>query len=126
MDTAIARLRPKGEGSWPDQYRQVGEVRVGDRLQLKNDGGDFPVGVLALSERRGPAVAQRLYQETKASRELRLKSAEERRAMPHFRCGKASAIAVKSSSFGVERDHRVQYDRASTGRFLSGEGATRS
>jgi len=61
------------------------EVRVGDRLQVKNDGGDFQVEVLLLSEVRGPAsVAQTLYRETEASRELRLKLAEERKAMPHF------------------------------------------
>jgi ribosome-associated heat shock protein Hsp15 len=38
-----------------------------------------------LSEQRGPAaVAQALYRETEASRELRLKLAEERKAMPDF------------------------------------------
>src|SRR5437773_11676785 len=37
------------------------EVRVGDQLQIKNEGGDFQVGVLALSDVRGPAsVAQTL------------------------------------------------------------------
>jgi len=51
---------------------------------VKNDGGDFQVEVLALSEIRGPAsIAQTLYQETDTSRELRLKLAEERKAMPH-------------------------------------------
>jgi len=61
------------------------EVRVGDMLQVKNDSGDFRVEVLLLSEMRGPAaVAQTLYRETDASRELRLKLAEERKAMPHF------------------------------------------
>jgi ribosome-associated heat shock protein Hsp15 len=61
------------------------DVRVGDRLQVKNDTGDFQLVVLALSEIRGPAaVAQTLYRETEASRELRLKLAEERKAMPHF------------------------------------------
>ena len=61
------------------------EVRVGDLLQVKNDSGDFQVEVLVLSEMRGPAaVAQTLYRETEASRELRLKLAEERKAMPHF------------------------------------------
>src|SRR6202012_5221128 len=59
------------------------EVRVGDLLQEKNDGGDFQVQVLLLSEVRGPAVvAQTLYRETEASRELRLKLAEERKALP--------------------------------------------
>jgi ribosome-associated heat shock protein Hsp15 len=41
--------------------------------------------VLALSEVRGPApVAQKLYRETDASREVRIKLAEERKMMPHF------------------------------------------
>jgi len=58
------------------------EVRTGDLLQVKNDSGDFQVEVLALSEIRGPAaVAQTLYRETEASRELRLKLAEERKTM---------------------------------------------
>ena len=61
------------------------EVRVGDLLQVANDGGDFQVEVLLLSEMRGPAsVAQTLYRETEASRELRLKLAEERRAAGHL------------------------------------------
>lgn len=61
------------------------EVRVGDLLNVKNDGGDFQVEVLVLSEIRGPAtVAQTLYRETDASRELRLKLAEERKGLPHF------------------------------------------
>ena len=38
------------------------EVRAGDMLQVKNDGGDFQVEVLVLSEMRGPAaVARTLY-----------------------------------------------------------------
>jgi ribosome-associated heat shock protein Hsp15 len=61
------------------------DVRVGDLLKVKNDSGEFQVEVLALSEMRGPAaVAQALYRETETSRELRLKLAEERKAMPHF------------------------------------------
>jgi ribosome-associated heat shock protein Hsp15 len=61
------------------------DVHVGDMLQVKNDGGDFQVEVLLLSEVRGPAaVAQTLYRETEASRELRLKQAEERKAMRQF------------------------------------------
>src|SRR6185295_18366964 len=61
------------------------EVHVGDLLHVKNDSGDFQIEVLVLSEIRGPAaVAQTLYRETEASRELRLKLIEERKAMPHF------------------------------------------
>ena len=61
------------------------EVRVGDSLQIKNEGGDYRVEVLALSEMRGPAaVAQTLYRETDASREARLAAAEARKLMaPH-------------------------------------------
>jgi ribosome-associated heat shock protein Hsp15 len=61
------------------------EVHTGDLLRIKNDGGEFQVLVLGLSEMRGPAtVAQKLYRETETSREARLKLAEERKAMPHF------------------------------------------
>ncbi len=45
----------------------------------------FEVEVLLLSEVRGPAaVAQTLYRETDASRELRMKVAAERKAMKQF------------------------------------------
>lgn len=76
----LGRIESNGQGT-----KAAREVRVGDRLQVKNDGGDFQVEVLAVSEIRGPAaVAQTLYRETEASRELRLKLAEERKRMPHF------------------------------------------
>ena len=61
------------------------EVRVGDRLRVTTDGGDFQVEVLLLSAVRGPAsVARGLYFETEASRELRKKLADERKAMKQF------------------------------------------
>jgi ribosome-associated heat shock protein Hsp15 len=61
------------------------EVRVGDLLRVKNDSGDFQVHVLRLSDMRGPAtVAQTLYLETEESKALRMKAAEERKAMPRF------------------------------------------
>jgi ribosome-associated heat shock protein Hsp15 len=61
------------------------DVRLGDKLQVKNEGGEFQVEVLLLSEVRGPAaVAQTLYRETEESRELRRKLAEERKAMAQF------------------------------------------
>jgi ribosome-associated heat shock protein Hsp15 len=54
-------------------------------LQIKNEGGDFQIEVLLLSEVRGPAaVAQTLYRETDASRELRQKLAEERKAVQAY------------------------------------------
>ncbi len=70
------------------------EIRAGALLRIKNDTGEFIVEVLALSEMRGPApTAQTLYRESDASREMRLKLAEERKAMPRvegFREGKPS------------------------------------
>jgi ribosome-associated heat shock protein Hsp15 len=61
------------------------DVRVGDMLQVENEGGVFQVEVLLLSEMRGPAaVAITLYRETGASREARLKVAAERKAMQQY------------------------------------------
>ena len=67
------------------QAKAARDVKIGDLLQIKNEGGDFQVEVLLLSETRGPAaIAQTLYRETDTSRELRLKAAEERRAIMQF------------------------------------------
>jgi ribosome-associated heat shock protein Hsp15 len=61
------------------------DVRVGDMLRVKNEGGEFQIEVLQLSDMRGPAaVAQTLYRETEASKELRLKEAAERKAMQQY------------------------------------------
>jgi ribosome-associated heat shock protein Hsp15 len=61
------------------------EVRVGDMLRITNDGGEFEVEVLGLSDMRGPASeAQKLYRETEASKEMRAKVAAERRAAREF------------------------------------------
>ena len=76
----LGRIAANGQG-----VKAAREVRVGDLLQVKTDSGDFQVEVLALSEMRGPApVARTLYRETAASIELRMKVAEERKAMPRF------------------------------------------
>jgi len=86
---ALGRIESNGQPA-----KAAREVRAGDLLLIKNDSGDFHVEVLALSEIRGPAaIAQALYRETEASRELRRKLAEERKAMPPsetFREGKPS------------------------------------
>jgi ribosome-associated heat shock protein Hsp15 len=67
------------------------EVRVGEFLQIKTEGGEFEVEVLLLSEVRGPAsVAQTLYRETEASRELRIRMAEIRKAGMSFNPGPTS------------------------------------
>ena len=74
----LGRIQSNGQSAKPAR-----DVRIGDLLQVKNDSGDFQVEVVLLSEIRGPAaVAQTLYRETDASRELRQKLADERKAMP--------------------------------------------
>ena len=76
----LGRIQSNGQPAKPAR-----EVRVGDMLRVTNDGGDYQVEVLLLSEMRGPAsVAQTLYRETEESRELRQKAAAERKAMQHF------------------------------------------
>jgi ribosome-associated heat shock protein Hsp15 len=75
-----------GRVRWKGQLAKASrEVHVGDMLNLTSPGGEFEVEVLALSEVRGPAaVAQTLYRETEASKELRLKAAAEHKAMRQF------------------------------------------
>jgi ribosome-associated heat shock protein Hsp15 len=76
----LGRVQANGQPTKPAR-----EVRVGDLLQIRTEGGEFQVEVLLLSELRGPAsVAQTFYRETDASRELRLKMAEERKALRDF------------------------------------------
>lgn len=74
----LGRVESNGQPAKPAR-----EVRIGDRLRIKTESGDFQIDVLLLSELRGPAsVAQTLYQETEESRELRRKLSEARKAMP--------------------------------------------
>jgi len=76
----LGRIQSSGHPAKPAR-----EVKIGDMLRITNDGGDFQVEVLELSEVRGPAaVAQTLYRETEASREARLKAAAERKAAMQF------------------------------------------
>ena len=76
----LGRIQSNGQPAKPAR-----DVRIDDMLQVTSEGGDFQVRVLLLSDVRGPAsVAQTLYRETEASRDLRLKAAAERRAMKQF------------------------------------------
>jgi len=76
----LGRIQSNGQPAKPAR-----EVRIGNMLRITNDGGDFEVKVLLLSDTRGPAsAAQTLYRETEASRELRQKVAAERKAMREF------------------------------------------
>jgi ribosome-associated heat shock protein Hsp15 len=76
----LGRIQFNGQPAKPAR-----EIKVGNMLRVSNDGGEFEVEVLLLSEVRGPAaVAQTLYRETEASREQRQKVAAERKAMKQF------------------------------------------
>jgi ribosome-associated heat shock protein Hsp15 len=84
--TLAAKACELGRIRWNKQPAKAArEIKVGDMLNITSPGGDFEVEVLALSEVRGPAaVAQTLYRETEASKELRLKAAAEHKAMRQF------------------------------------------
>jgi ribosome-associated heat shock protein Hsp15 len=76
----LGRIQSNGQPA-----KAAREVRIGDMLRVTNEGGDFEIAVLLLSDVRGPAsIAQTLYRETEASRELRQKVAAERKAMRQF------------------------------------------
>jgi len=76
----LGRVRSNGQTA-----KAARDVRVGDMLRVTNDGGDFELEVLLVRDVRGPAsVAQTLYRETEASRELRATVAAARRAMREF------------------------------------------
>jgi ribosome-associated heat shock protein Hsp15 len=64
------------------EVKPAREVRVGDMVWVRNEGGEFEIEVLALSDVRGPAsVALTLYRETDVSKERRAQEAEARKAM---------------------------------------------
>jgi ribosome-associated heat shock protein Hsp15 len=76
----MGRIVSNGQSAKPSR-----EVKVGDRLQIKNEAGEFQVEVLVVSHVRGSAqVAQTLYSESDESKEARRKMAEERKEMGVF------------------------------------------
>lgn len=76
------------------------EVKAGDRLRIRTEGGDYEVEVVALSEVRGPAtVAQTLYCETETSRARRALVAEQRRLEPQ--------VFAAPSGRPTKKDRRV-------------------
>ncbi len=76
----LGRIQSNGQPAKPAR-----EIRIGDMLRITNDGGDFHVEVLLLSDVRGPASeAQTLYRETEESKEARLKAAAERKAAMQY------------------------------------------
>ena len=78
------------------------EVRVGDMLHIKNEGGEFEIEVLALSQQRASAaIAQTLYRETEESKEARRKAAEERKLLGPI------AYTSSPSKRPTKRDRRL-------------------
>ena len=76
----LGRVQSAGQ-----RVKPARDLHLGDALHITTDSADFDIEVLALSEVRGPAsVAQTLYRETDASRELRLNLAAERKASHQF------------------------------------------
>src|ERR1700739_2017688 len=76
----LGRIESNGQAAKPAR-----DGRVGDTLKITNEGGAFKIEVLLVTETRGPAsVAQTLYRETDASKEMRQKLADERRSMRQF------------------------------------------
>lgn len=76
------------------------EVRAGDRLKIQTPSGEFELEILVPSEMRGPAaVAQSLYAETEASRQSRVKLAEERKAISQLQAPAEGKLS--------KRDRRV-------------------
>jgi len=84
----LGRIQARIQARIQSRYQPIKparEVRIGDMLRITNEGGDFEVEVLLLSEVRGPAsVAQTLYRETEESQELRKKAAAETKALMQF------------------------------------------
>lgn len=76
----LGRVKSNGQPAKPAR-----EVKVGDMLQVSTGGGDFELEVLLLSDMRGSAqIAHTMYRETEASRDMRQKVADERRAARQF------------------------------------------
>ena len=73
------RVRVNGDGAKPSRA-----LKVGDELTIRAGEFEWVVGVLALSDRRGPAAqAALLYAEREASRERRLAAMAQRKTQPH-------------------------------------------
>ena len=76
----LGRVQSNGADAKPAR-----EVKAGDKLTVRNEGGTFEIDVLALSEVRGPAAeAQALYRETEQSVEARARVETERKAMQQW------------------------------------------
>jgi ribosome-associated heat shock protein Hsp15 len=74
------RILSNGQPAKPSR-----EVRQGDKLQIKNEAGEFRIKVLEVSHVRGSAqVAQTLYTESEESRQARRQALEDRKNLGIF------------------------------------------
>ena len=81
----LGRIRLSRNHSDEIEAKPSKDVRSGDMLRVKNEGGEFHVEVLQVSEIRGPAaIAQTLYRETEESKQRRQQEAAERKAMQQY------------------------------------------
>jgi ribosome-associated heat shock protein Hsp15 len=76
----LGRIQWNGREAKPSR-----DVKAGDALEVRNEGGIFQIEVLGVSQMRGPAaMAQAMYRETEASKAERMRVAAERKAMQEF------------------------------------------
>ena len=81
----LGRIRLARNRSDEIEAKPAKDVHVGDMLRVKNEGGEFHIQILQLTEIRGPAaIAQALYRETDESRQRRQQEAAERKAMQQY------------------------------------------
>ena len=98
-EIARGRVNVNGQGVKPSR-----DVRIGDRITLRQPGGERVIDVLGLSHQRGPApVAQALYEETAESVAARNARSEARRM------GTEPALALEGGR-PTKRDRRVLGD----------------
>ncbi len=94
----LGRVEANGHSAKPSR-----EVHAGDRLRVRTERGEYELEVVTVSQIRGPAaVAQTYYRETEASRALREKLAEERKAAAFFD-GAAETRPSKRERRALER-----------------------
>lgn len=73
----MGRVESNGVAAKPSR-----DVKIGDKLKIRNDGYEYDIEVLSLTSNRVSAsLVSTLYNETEESRDRRLKLADARRAM---------------------------------------------
>jgi ribosome-associated heat shock protein Hsp15 len=86
------------------QAKPARDVRIGDMLQIKNEGGEFEIEVLVLSEMRGPAAqAKTLYRETEASAQRRMELAAAQKALQQLQGYEQAARPSKRDRRQINR-----------------------